>query len=313
MPMSGTRAHRGLEDPDAGVRDLDGGLVLERVGGELGRLGVDVDRWSRRRASRRCASTSAAKSTRVAARPPASLGAERRGERAVEVDVHPLVAGGVRVGEVGGQRLLALGGAGDGAPRGRAVWCRTARRTDSLREGGPVRPWTHMRPIPGATGPVIGPAPDDLERASSRRPSRRRAPARPARSRARRRGRGAASPSSRAGLGARGDEQRGRAAPGRARGARARAAPRGARRRAARPRARARSAPARPAPPSGPSRASASSRSARARRSCQAFMALAGDLRPRPRAARRGARRPCRSCSASRSMRASIRWRLQKT
>src|SRR4030095_2461889 len=44
MPMSATHAHRGLEDPDAGGRDLDGGLVLALVGGELGRLGVDVHR-----------------------------------------------------------------------------------------------------------------------------------------------------------------------------------------------------------------------------------------------------------------------------
>src|SRR3954447_12199945 len=38
MPMSATHSHRGPEDPDAGVRDLHGGLVLERVLGELGRL-----------------------------------------------------------------------------------------------------------------------------------------------------------------------------------------------------------------------------------------------------------------------------------
>ncbi len=38
------RAHRGLQDPDAGVGDLDGGLLLERVLGELGGLGLDVDR-----------------------------------------------------------------------------------------------------------------------------------------------------------------------------------------------------------------------------------------------------------------------------
>src|SRR5215210_3502961 len=44
IPMSGTRAHGGLEDPDPGMRDLDGRLVLERVGGELGGLRVDVDR-----------------------------------------------------------------------------------------------------------------------------------------------------------------------------------------------------------------------------------------------------------------------------
>src|SRR5215218_8099445 len=44
MPISGTRAHCRLEDPDAGMRHLHGGLVLERVGGELGRLRVDVDR-----------------------------------------------------------------------------------------------------------------------------------------------------------------------------------------------------------------------------------------------------------------------------
>src|SRR3954468_24905735 len=37
MPMSVTRAHRGLEDPDPGVGHLHGGLVLERVGGQLGR------------------------------------------------------------------------------------------------------------------------------------------------------------------------------------------------------------------------------------------------------------------------------------
>src|SRR3954467_627318 len=41
MPISATHAHRGLQDPDARVRDLHRGLVLERVLGELGRLGVD--------------------------------------------------------------------------------------------------------------------------------------------------------------------------------------------------------------------------------------------------------------------------------
>src|SRR5689334_24212386 len=43
MPMSATHAHGGLQDPDARVRDLHGRLLVERVLGELGRLGVDVD------------------------------------------------------------------------------------------------------------------------------------------------------------------------------------------------------------------------------------------------------------------------------
>src|SRR5690349_1348436 len=42
MPMSAGHPHGGLEDSDAGVRDLDRGLLLERVLGDLGRLGVDV-------------------------------------------------------------------------------------------------------------------------------------------------------------------------------------------------------------------------------------------------------------------------------
>src|SRR6185436_19924862 len=42
MPMSAGHSHRGLEDPDAGVRDLDGRLLLERVLGDLGRLRIDV-------------------------------------------------------------------------------------------------------------------------------------------------------------------------------------------------------------------------------------------------------------------------------
>src|SRR4051794_34997525 len=42
MPMSAVHSHRGLQDPDPRVRDLHGRLVLERVLGDLGRLGVDV-------------------------------------------------------------------------------------------------------------------------------------------------------------------------------------------------------------------------------------------------------------------------------
>src|SRR3954466_4287242 len=43
MPMS-LHPDRGAEDVDARVRHLHGGLVLERVGGQLGGLGVDIQR-----------------------------------------------------------------------------------------------------------------------------------------------------------------------------------------------------------------------------------------------------------------------------
>ena len=84
------------------------------LAGELGGLRVGVDAWSRRRAARRCASRSAAKPVALdGAR--AVAAASARPSARVEVDVHPLVAGRVRVGEVAGQRRLAQGGARDGA------------------------------------------------------------------------------------------------------------------------------------------------------------------------------------------------------
>src|SRR5690349_7060075 len=90
MPISATHAHRGLEDPDPGVRHLDGRLVLERVGGELGRLGVDVDRGAV--GAGRAGGVDLRGELHGVQRVLGVLGAERRGERAVEVDVHALVA-----------------------------------------------------------------------------------------------------------------------------------------------------------------------------------------------------------------------------
>ena len=96
----------------------DGGLLLERVGGELGRLGVDVDRRAVGAHGAAVPSTCVREAGALDSACAASAGAHRRGERAVEVDVDALVAGRVGVGEVGGQRLLALGGALDGALEG---------------------------------------------------------------------------------------------------------------------------------------------------------------------------------------------------
>src|SRR5215207_250947 len=106
MPMS-VHPERGAQDGDARVGDLHGGLVLEAVGGELGRLGVDVDRGAVRadRADRAVGLRAERQRLEALLRLAA---AERRLERAVEVHVDPLVAGRLRVGEVVRQRGLAL-------------------------------------------------------------------------------------------------------------------------------------------------------------------------------------------------------------
>ena len=74
---------------------------------------------------------------------------QRAPERAVEVDVDPLVAGRVRVGEVVGQRRLALGGALDGALE-RELGGVEQHGDGFLSGKGLVRPWTaHRRRIRG--------------------------------------------------------------------------------------------------------------------------------------------------------------------
>src|SRR3954468_10150417 len=101
------------------MQHLDGGLLLERVGRELGRLGVDVDRGAvgARGAGRgvlgRAEGEALERGLRLVA------GVHRRGERAVEVHVDALVARGVGVREVRRQRLMALAGALDGALEGK--------------------------------------------------------------------------------------------------------------------------------------------------------------------------------------------------
>src|SRR5262245_10340661 len=109
MPMS-LHPDRGAHDVHARVGDLDGGLVLEAVGGELGRLGVDVDRRAVR--ADRADGAVGLRAEREALEPLLGVtAAERRLQRAVEVHVDPLVAGRLRVGEVVRQRGLALRGA----------------------------------------------------------------------------------------------------------------------------------------------------------------------------------------------------------
>ena len=69
-------------------------------------------------------------------------------ERAVEVDVDAAVAGRRRVGDVGGKRLMALCGAGDGALERQLSGIDQHGTEDSWRErgGGPSLDLTRLRP-----------------------------------------------------------------------------------------------------------------------------------------------------------------------
>src|SRR5690349_20574750 len=106
--------HGRTQDRVAGLGDGHGGLLLERVGGHLGGLVLDVDR---------VAVGLRGSDGRVGLRGEGGpldgalgvRGAERRGQRTVEVHVDAPVAGRARVGDVRRERLLALRGAGDAA------------------------------------------------------------------------------------------------------------------------------------------------------------------------------------------------------
>src|SRR4051812_8479868 len=117
MPMS-LHPERRAQDVDARVRDLDSGLVLEAVGGELRRLGVDVDGRPVRADRADGAVGLRAERQRLEALL-RLVRAERRLQRAVEVHVDSLVAGRLRVGEVVRQRGLALRGACHGLLEGK--------------------------------------------------------------------------------------------------------------------------------------------------------------------------------------------------
>src|SRR5919107_3226135 len=110
MPIS-LHPEGDLDDVRARAGDGDRGLVLERVGGQTGRLGVDVDR----RAVRAKHAGGGVGGDGEAGVLELLAVTHGRGQGAVEVDVHPAVAGSVRVGEVGGERRLAQRGALDGA------------------------------------------------------------------------------------------------------------------------------------------------------------------------------------------------------
>ena len=224
----------------------------------------------------------------------------RRGEGAVEVDLEALVARGVRVCDVRRQRLMALAGALDGALEGKL--CDIEQHWDGSpweEGGGPSVDL--MSPLLGAASRIDRPSRIELETCAQA------LVVDPAAGRRRLRGGGVAGDGSAAGAEA-GELVRG---AGRAPARAERSAP-AARRRALRAptarcagpgRARRRAERARRwtqrAPPSG-LRRRAGPRPARARGGRPRDPSGGGDLRPRRRAARRAARRPCSIISGSR-------------
>jgi hypothetical protein len=90
-----------------GLGHRDGGLLVERVGGELGRFGVDVDRVAV--GLRGPDALIDPRRERGALHGVLGIGRAERGvQGAVKVHVDPLVAGRRRVGDVGGERIMAL-------------------------------------------------------------------------------------------------------------------------------------------------------------------------------------------------------------
>jgi len=151
------------------VGDLHSRLVLERVGGELGGLDLGVDGVAVR------AGDGGGVALRGEAgaqdgRPPIAAALHRRAQRRVEVDVHALVAGRVRVGEVCGERRLTLGRSAYGALE-RELGGVEQHWTSSLRREDFVRPWTALAAGPWRLAGLIGPAPESFRRGSSSRPA----------------------------------------------------------------------------------------------------------------------------------------------
>ena len=126
--------------------DLDGGLLLERVGGELGRLGVDVDRGAVGAHGAGEASLAGEKARPRARRARSSPLPMARREGAVEVDV-------ARAGSRACSRSrgwppapLALRGALDGALEGKLRGVEEHWDGISLERELEVRPWTYAAP-----------------------------------------------------------------------------------------------------------------------------------------------------------------------
>ncbi len=132
-----------LRMSDARVRHLDGGLLLERVGGELGRLRVDVDRGAV--GARGAGRSVLGRGEGEVLRPPC---ASRR--------CCPWPPGGRRgsrrrpAGSQECSRSRCSPPAPHGAcrrprwrARGQAAWCRRALGRNLLRKKLEVRPWTY--------------------------------------------------------------------------------------------------------------------------------------------------------------------------
>src|SRR4051812_30758651 len=153
--------HGRTQDRVAGLGDGHGGLLLERVGGHLGRLVLDVDRVAvgLRRADGLIGLRREARGAEGAL---GVRGAHRRGQRTVEVHVDALVAGRARVGDVRSERLLTLCGAGDAALE-RQLGGIDQHGTEWLLKEGKGRPVREPDCVPslGRTLP-IGPGPGDL-------------------------------------------------------------------------------------------------------------------------------------------------------